>query len=96
MSKRGFTLLEMMTVLFVISILMLLTLSSMHIYFNTDPTSKLCYLQLKSMYERKTQAYSKSLWFNKNGNVNHAQSILENGYSCTVRLGFGRFNCEKR
>ncbi|CAM4196240.1 prepilin-type N-terminal cleavage/methylation domain-containing protein [Erysipelothrix inopinata] len=96
MSKKGFTLLEMMTVLFVIGVLMMLCLLSIHIYVSTDPTSKLHYLQLKAMYERKSQIHSTSLWFNKNGNVNHAQSILTNGYSCTIQLGFGRFNCEKR
>lgn len=96
MNKRGFTLLEMMTVLFVISVLMVLSLSSIHIYANFDPTPKLHYLQLKAMYEQKQNVYSKSLWFNKNGNVNHAQSILIDGYICTVQLGFGRLNCERR
>lgn len=96
MIDKGFTLLEMMVILFVIGVIMVLGLPIVHIYSSMDPTSKIHYIQLKAMYEQNQQGYSSTLWFNKNGNVNHAQSIRIENYNCTIQLGFGRVLCENR
>lgn len=101
---RGFTLLEMIVVLFCVSIFMLLSLS-IRIPVTKDETvifeNTYKMIQLKSMANNKTfvlkhnyRSNVLSLSFNHHGNVNQAQTITMNNQSFIVQLGKGRY--EKR
>ncbi len=101
---KGFTLLEVVIVLFCTSLLMLLSLAikipvtSNEIY-NFENTYKM--MQLKSMAEISSYPlnhnYSSNvlnLTFNQHGNVNQAQTLKINNQYFVIQLGRGRY--EKR
>lgn len=76
--------------------LMLVVLSfSTVIYFNyhfsikEDIAHEITYYQAKSMANLEKNCL-KSICFNGNGNINHAQTVD----NCVFQLGFGRFYCE--
>ena len=92
-SNKGFSLIEMCIVLFVISVLMLLP-TNIHIpdteyYAFVDE-----YLYLQSTAMKQAQPVSFDIYnvrFNQKGNVNQAKTIyFQNNRSIVVELGGGR------
>lgn len=93
-SNKGFSLLEMCVVLFVISIFMMLLPMNMHMpeteYYGF--VDEYLYLQSTAMKQAKSisfDAYGVS--FNQKGNVNQAKTIrFKNERTIIVELGGGR------
>ena len=89
---KGFTLVE--------SILVMLVLVSLSLLFGIMIPSKQYYFksphicQLKAMSTRRACHYSKDIWFNENGNINHGLTIKIDGFICVFQLGMGRYRCE--
>ncbi|AMC94637.1 hypothetical protein AOC36_04990 [Erysipelothrix larvae] len=53
------------------------------------------YCQLEAMAEKTRCTVNENLWFNKNGNINQAQTQQFGRKTCVFQLGFGRFKCER-
>lgn len=90
-NKTGFTLIEM---LIVMSLITLLTTIFLIPNFFKESDMAIIDLQLEAMASGKRKYYSKDLWFNGRGNINLGQTININGMSCIFQLGFGRYRCE--
>ena len=93
-SNKGFSLIEMCIVLFVISVFMMLLPTNIHIpdteyYAFVDE-----YLYLQSTAMKQAQPVSFDIYnvrFNQKGNVNQAKTIyFQNNRSIIVELGGGR------
>lgn len=90
--NKGFTLIEMMLVLFI--------LVSLTLIFSIKPTLfhydyfNPVHCQLKAMSSKEKCELNKTLHFNANGNINHAQTISINKKTCVFQLGMGRYRCE--
>lgn len=88
----GFTLLEMMLVMVVLSVLSLLFLR--YTAPPSIPDTVVIYYQLQAMDELRRVQVSERLWFNHNGNINAGQRHTIDDRSCVFTLGFGRYRCE--
>ena len=93
-SNKGFSLLEMCVVLFVISIFMMLLPTSIHIpgteyYAFVD---KYLYLQSTAMKQATSISFDEyDIRFNQKGNVSQAKTIyFKNEHTIIVELGGGR------
>ena len=93
-SNKGFSLIEMCIVLFVISVFMMLLPTNIHIpdteyYAFVDE-----YLYLQSTARKQAQPVSFDIYsvrFNQKGNVNQAKTIyFKNEHTIIVELGGGR------
>lgn len=85
---KAYLLLDFMLVMVVVS---LSTMIYFNYYFriNEDIAHEITYYQAKSMANLEKNCL-KSICFNGNGNINHAQTVD----NCVFQLGFGRFYCE--
>ena len=93
-SNKGFSLLEMCVVLFVISVFMMLLPTNIHTleteyYAFVD---KYLYLQSTAMKQATSISFDEyDIRFNQKGNVNQAKTIyFQNNRSIVVELGGGR------
>ena len=93
-SNKGFSLLEMCVVLFVISVFMMLLPTNIHsleteYYAFVD---KYLYLQSTAMKQATSISFEEyNVRFNQKGNVNQAKTIyFQNNRSIVVELGGGR------
>ncbi|MBF1084887.1 MAG: prepilin-type N-terminal cleavage/methylation domain-containing protein [Solobacterium sp.] len=94
MSNKGFSLLEMCVVLFVISVFMMLLPTNIHsleteYYAFVD---KYLYLQSTAMKQAISISFEEyNVRFNQKGNVNQAKTIyFKNEHTIIVELGGGR------
>lgn len=91
MIKKGFSMLEMVLTIFIISIATTLVLNKAHhfdmshIYYLND----YLYTQSKSLLERKTNGYKEGVWFNSMGRVNSAKTITIGKHKIIIHLGTG-------
>ncbi|NMB18484.1 MAG: prepilin-type N-terminal cleavage/methylation domain-containing protein [Erysipelothrix sp.] len=94
LSKRGFTLLEMLIVMFITSYIVLFALPKLHLveYLYFNPT----HAQLKAMATKTRVVVIDGLWFNENGNINQAQTVIVGKKKCIFQLGMGRYRCQKK
>lgn len=98
---KGFTLIEMMVVLFCLSILILLPLTVKIPIFNDEilifeNTYKMIQLKSMSSYTKLTIYHNydsnvSNLTFNHHGNVNQAQTLRIHNKIFVVQLGKGRY-----
>ena len=91
---RGFTLLELLLVLSVITIVSLISLTRWEFKSHGDKNIDIISAQLFSMRDQESIYVNDDLYFNGNGNINHAQTIHYDNKTCVFQLGFGRFYCE--
>ncbi len=98
MSDKGFTLIEMILSLFLMSIISALTLSYLVIDFNDLVIpSEYHYIQSEAIAKKETQNFSfygQNIYFNYDGKVNQAQSISVKQKVYVIRLGFGNLRYE--
>lgn len=95
MNKKGFSLLEILLTLFVISSLTVLLISHLstpnldHIYFMNDYIK----CQSEAICERENiqmnNSYGKSIDFNKDGKVNMGQTVDINNHKIVIHIGTG-------
>lgn len=90
--NKGFTFLEMMVVLMVISALSLLFVLPV-VFSNEMSVDSIIEAQLKAMAHSERVTLQDNLWFNVRGNINMAQTVNYKGFQCVFQLGFGRFSC---
>lgn len=90
--NKGFTLIEMLLVLMVVTILTLVFSTQLKLYEVEyfDPIQ----CQLKAMATRERCQFNSTIHFNQNGNINHAQTIKFHDKTCIFQLGMGRYRCE--
>ncbi|CAM3527754.1 prepilin-type N-terminal cleavage/methylation domain-containing protein [Erysipelothrix anatis] len=91
--SNGFTMIELLIVLsFVIFVT---TMVSHHQIFKELPYANkgIITLQVEAMYKLRRKYVTADVWFNANGNVNHARDFDYNNKKCTIQLGFGRYRC---
>ena len=93
-SNKGFSLLEMCVVLFVISVFMMLLPTSIHLP-NTEYyafVDKYLYLQSTAMKQATSISFDEyDIRFNQKGNVSQAKTIyFKNEHTIIVELGGGR------
>ena len=90
--NKGFTLIEVLVCLLIISLILLFSMNSFikfsNSYFNP------VYYQLEAMATKKRTKMDSVIWFNENGNINQARTIKINNKKCVFQLGMGRFRCE--
>lgn len=93
-NKRGFTLLEMLIVIFITCFIVLFALPKLHLveYLYFNPT----HAQLKAMATKTRVVVIDGLWFNENGNINQAQTVIVGKKKCIFQLGMGRYRCQKK
>lgn len=90
--KRGFTLVEALLVLFILSSAFLLVHP---VFYKSSMSDESIYLkQLEAMALNERVYINDDFWFNANGNINHAGTSMIQGSYCIFQLGFGRFRCE--
>lgn len=95
-TNKGFTLLEMLLCLFIISTISLLTITKYsdlnlnHYYFMND------YLlnQSKAINEQKKKYLDYGISINKQGHINMAKTININGHNIIIHLGNGYLTYE--
>lgn len=92
--NKGFTLLELLVVLSMITVLSLVTITRWQYSANKDNNIDILCKQVRAMQLQDKVSLNKSLYFNGNGNINQAQTLKFNHKTCTFQLGFGRFYCE--
>lgn len=92
--NKGFTLLELLVVLSMLTIVSLLTMTCWQFFASKDDAMDILYKQVLAMHTQDKVFIRQSLYFNGNGNINHAQTLKFNRITCTFQLGFGRFYCE--
>lgn len=91
LDKKGFTLLEMLISLLIISIMLLIGISSNknvdldHYYFMND----YLYNQSKALLERENISYKKGIYFNSMGHVNQAKTLEISNHEIIIHLGNG-------
>ena len=90
--NKGFTFLEMMVVLMVISALSLLFVLPV-VFADELGVDSIIEAQLKAMADSERVVIQEGLWFNIRGNINQAQTVNYKGFKCVFQLGFGRFTC---
>ena len=90
-SKKGFSLLEMLVCMVIISAFMLVSLQNTnrlnldHYYFLND----YLYNQSKAMVERDEVSIGRGIYFNSMGHVNQARTIDFNNHQVIIHLGSG-------
>ena len=93
-SNKGFSLLEMCVLLFVISVFMMLLPTNIHTLETEYYAFVDKYLYLQSTAMKQAQPVSFDIYnvrFNQKGNVNQAKTIyFQNNRSIVVELGGGR------
>ena len=93
-SNKGFSLLEMCVVLFVISVFMMLLPTNIHSLETEYYTfvDKYLYLQSTAMKQATSISFEEyNVRFNQKGNVNQAKTIyFKNEHTIIVELGGGR------
>ena len=92
LDREGFTLVELLIVLSVVSVLTLMVdwrISKLTVNYDNP-----LHCQIEAMAHKKQCVWLKGLHFNENGNINHAQTIKYKGKTCVFQLGMGRFHCE--
>ena len=93
-NRQGFTLLEILIVMFITTFVVLFALPKLHLiedsYFN--PT----HAQLKAMATKERVVVMDGLWFNENGNINEAQTVFIGKIKCIFQLGMGRYRCQRK
>lgn len=92
--NKGFTLLELLLVVSMLTIVSLLTMTRWQFFASKDDTINILYKQVHAMRVQDKVLVNKSLYFNGNGNINQAQTLKFNHKTCRFQLGFGRFYCE--
>lgn len=97
-TKRGFTLIEMLLVLFILSILILLTPFRKPSLTLNQFENEYLLAQLQAMssfgtkqYDHQEQSNASILTFNEWGNVNQAQTIKTSKNTYRIQLGTGRY-----
>lgn len=90
--NKGFTLIEVLLVLFIISLFGIIFFPIIHMPSSQLFDPEAC--QLKAMALKQHCNFTDSLSFNRNGNINHAQTIVNNKKTCVFQLGMGRYVCE--
>ena len=93
-NSSGFNLVEILLVVFIISILSLLFISPFISQNDKSKTNSILYKQLMAMRDLERTEFDKELWFNEKGNINRAQTKKIGNKTCVFNLGFGRFSCE--
>ncbi len=88
----GFTLIEVLIVMMVITLLSLVFTSKLKLSEDTYLNPENC--QLKSMAHKSRCQLNDTIHFNENGNINHAQTIKISNKICVFQLGMGRYSCE--
>ncbi len=90
--NKGFTLIEVLVVMFILTVLgSVFSIGLVEFeseYFNP----KTC--QLKAMATKEKCQFNKTIRYNENGNINHAQTFKVNNRVCIFQLGMGRYRCE--
>lgn len=95
-SKKGFSMLEILASLILISALMLISINNTgninldHYYFMNDYVET----QSKAILEKKDFALSHGVRFNSMGRVNQARTIDFKNHKVIVHLGSGYAMCE--
>lgn len=91
-TKRGYTLVEMVLVLTIISLFSTYTLNRIPKKTHRYNTPLTC--QIEAMAKRQTCIYTSGLMFNENGNINRGQSLKIGNVYCVFQIGMGRYSCE--
>lgn len=89
--KQGFTLIEMLLVLIIITIVSNLSIKKIT---TTKNYENIELKQLKAMATGQRVYVNDTIWFNHNGNINHGQTLKINGKTYVFQLGFGRYRIE--
>lgn len=95
-TNDGFTLLEMLICLFIISAISLLTITNFkdlnleHYYFMND----YLYNQSSAIKDKKKKYLDYGLSINKSGHINMAKTIKINGHNIIIHLGNGYITYE--
>lgn len=90
-NKKGFSLLEMLVCMVIVSAFMLVSISNTnrmnldHYYFLND----YLYIQSKAMVDRNVKEVGMGIYFNCMGHVNQAKTIDFNNHSIIIHLGNG-------
>lgn len=99
--NRGYTLLEMMLVLTIISLMaaqLFLTFKPLHISDDIHFENNYLLHQIKSISTKSTNTLETKnsnvdkLSFNSFGNVNSGQTITFDGFKMVIQLGMGRYD----
>ncbi len=90
---KGFTLIELLIVVSTITLLQSIFPVNL-LMFHKSSSNDIVHKQIEAMYFDKRVKLTEDITFNRNGNVNHAQSFLYNGRHCVIQLGYGRYRCE--
>lgn len=97
-TKRGFTLIEMVLVLFILSLLLILTPIRKPTLTLNQFENEYILTQLQAMssfsprqYDHQEDSNVSILTFNEWGNVNQAQTIKTSKSSYRIQLGTGRY-----
>ena len=92
--NRGFTLLELLIVLSVITLVSLISMTRWEFKAHANKNIDILSSQIRAMRNQQEVKVSDSMHFNANGNINRAQTIKYDHKTCVFQLGFGRFYCE--
>ena len=90
--NKGFTLIELLIVLMISSLIALVFSVRLFNYELTYIHPESC--QLQAMANKTQCTYNDSIYFNKNGNINQAQTVKIDETRCVFQLGMGRYRCE--
>lgn len=92
LKNKGFTLIEIMVVMMMVSLFSLVFASKLVPFDETVFNPIHC--QLKAMSKRSICQFNDTIHYNQNGNINHAQTINFKTKTCIFQLGMGRYRCE--
>lgn len=91
MNKKGFSMLEMLICMCIISILMLFSISNTNKLNleHYDFMNNYILLQSKAILNKQEEQIGKGLYFNSMGHINQAKTIDFNNRSIIIHLGNG-------
>lgn len=99
-AKSGFTMIESLFSLSIIVMMIFLALPNMHYSGNFIESQdqwrqKIYHTQLQAMLSKtRIELEATGVTFNALGHINHATTIVLEGYKCVFQLGSGRFYFE--
>lgn len=96
MIKKGFTMLELLAGMCVVSGLLIISISNTN-HLNLDHYSYMnnyVLTQSQAMLDKQTTKYDKGVYFNSMGHVNQAKTIKFINHEVIIHLGNGYASCK--